>query len=248
MSMPRIVPLVAAALAIAVTVIVAAPAAWLSGWLAPPGPVRLIEPAGYLWRGSAALAVSDGQQAVQMPGRIAWRLDPAALWSGRVGVVVEHSLAAAPLRVAADLQGLTVSAGTAQLPASWLVLLGSPFNTLRPGGDVLLAWTDLSIGQANLSGRIEARWQGARSALSPVAPLGDFRLVASGAGEGGDIVLSTLSGPLLLEGRGRMTGGVLRFNGTADAEPAMRDRLSALIGVLGTRAGDRVNLDWTLQI
>lgn len=242
------IALLAAASTIAVTVVVAAPAAWLSGWLAPPGPVRLVEPAGTLWRGSALIAISDGNQALLLPGRVAWRVDPGALLSGRLGVTLTHPLAAGEVRIAGDRHGIDLAAGTAHLPAAWLVLLGAPFNTLRPGGEVLLTWSDLSVGNATFSGRIEAQWRDARSALSPVAPLGDFRLVASGTGATGDMVLSTLSGPLLLEGRGRMADRVVRFNGTADAEPAMRPRLNALIGVLGARAGDHVTLDWALQI
>lgn len=242
------IPLLAAVLTMAVTTVVGAPAAWLSGWLAPPGPVRLVDPTGTLWRGSTLIAVSDGEQALLLPGRVAWRLDPGALLSGRLGATLTHPLAAGEVRLSGDRHGIDLAAGTAHLPAAWLVLLGAPFNTLRPGGEVLLTWSDLRLGNATLSGRIEAQWRDARSALSPVAPLGDFRLVASGVGATGDIVLSTLSGPLLLQGRGRLADRVVRFSGTADAEPAMRPRLNALIGILGARAGDHVTLDWALQI
>ena len=242
------IPLLAAALTMAVTAIVAAPAAWLSGWLAPPGPVRLVEPAGTLWRGSTLIAVSDGQQALLLPGRVTWRIDPGALLAGRLGVTLTHPLAADAVQISGDRHGVDLAAGSARLPAAWLVLFGAPFNTLRPGGEVLITWSDLSLGNATLSGRIEAQWRDAQSALSPVAPLGSFRLVASGAGTTGDLVLSTLSGPLLLEGRGRMADRVVRFNGTADAEPAMRPRLNALLGILGARAGDHVTLNWALQI
>ena len=238
----------AALLTMAVTMVVAAPAAWLSGWLAPPGPVRLVAPAGTLWHGSAQIAVSDGERALLLPGRVSWRLDGVSVLSGRVGLIVSHPFATGAVHVAANRDGIALTAGSAHLPAALLVLLGAPFNTLRPGGDLLLAWNDLRIAGRTITGRVELEWHEARSALSPVVPLGTFRVVATGAGNTGDIVLTTLSGPLLLQGRGRMSDRVVRFSGTADADAAMRPRLGALIGVLGTPVGDHATLDWALRI
>jgi general secretion pathway protein N len=54
--------------------------------------------------------------------------------------------------------------------------------------------------------------------------------------------LATLSGPLQLEGRGKIEGSRIRFNGTAGAEADMRPALNGLLGVLGMRSGDKVLL------
>ena len=81
-----------------------------------------------------------------------------------------------------------------------------------------------------------------------MAPLGAFRLTASGRGEIGEATLVTVSGPLLLEGKGRMDRKSISFRGSADAEPEMRASLDGLIGLLGQRSGGRVLLDWEIRI
>jgi general secretion pathway protein N len=96
-------------------------------------------------------------------------------------------------------------------------------------------------------GEISMEWRAAQSALSPVSPLGDYRLVARANSGNGDLTLTTLSGPLILEGVGKFSEGKLQFSGTADAVPHMRASLNGLIGVLGPRSGQKVLLNWELQ-
>jgi general secretion pathway protein N len=105
----------------------------------------------------------------------------------------------------------------------------------------------MRFGDNGFEGNVQVDWEDAQSALSPVAPLGSFRLTASGRGALGEANLVTLRGPLLLQGQGSMDHGAIRFSGTADAQPEMRASLDGLIGLLGRRAGDRVLLDWEIR-
>lgn len=86
----------------------------------------------------------------------------------------------------------------------------------------------------------------ARSGLSPVAPLGTYRLSVDGGSANADVELVTLSGPLQLAGRGTVDRQRVRFTGSADAAPEFRPGLGALLGVLGRRAGDKAVFDWEI--
>ena len=143
--------------------------------------------------------------------------------------------------------GLKLDPGSAHLPAGLLSVAGAPFNTISPGGTLLLRWDMLRMAGNGFDGDISLDWRAAQSALSPVSPLGDYRMVARVNEGQGDVTLTTLSGPLLLEGVGTISAGKLKFSGTADAVPHMRASLNGLIGVLGPRSGEKVLLSWELQ-
>jgi general secretion pathway protein N len=137
---------------------------------------------------------------------------------------------------------ITVKAGQSELPAALLVALGTPFNTIRPGGALGVRWTDMEIRDGALAGGLQIEWREAQSALSPVAPLGSYRLQIAGAGDTARVQLDTLRGPLRLQGSGTVKGGRISFKGVASADPQMRPALIGLISVLGRRVGDEAIL------
>jgi general secretion pathway protein N len=229
-------------LAATLTAVVRAPAAWVGDWLQARSKLHLVDARGTLWRGSAMLALSDGRQLTLVPGRLAWRVELASLASGRVGLHLMHPWLAAPLSLSLGARTASLQAGTAELPAAALAVLGAPFNTVRPGGVLELRWSDCELRAGALAGELQIDWRGAQSALSAVAPLGEYRLNVSGTGEGARLRLHTLSGPLHLEGNGNLSGGRVRFQGLASAEAPMRPALNGLLGVLGLRAGDNALL------
>ena len=193
------------------------------------------------------LALSDGKQARLVPARVSWQVRWKALFGGRVVIDVQHAAVDGAMRVSYDRSGLSLEPGRAQLPAGLLVVAGAPFNTISPGGTLHLRWDKLQFAGNGFDGEISMDWRAAQSALSPVSPLGDYRVTAQASGGEGDMKLTTLKGPLLLEGSGRIEAGKIRFSGTADAEPDMRESLNGLIGVLGPRSGQKVLLNWELQ-
>lgn len=231
-----------AVLAAAVTAAVRAPAAWVGDWLESRGRLRLIDARGTVWNGSAMLGVSDGRQVLLVPGRLSWRIGLAAIGSGRVTAEIAHPAVPVPLAVTVAPRALALKAGQSELPAALLVALGTPFNTVRPGGALNLRWTDLEFGRGTLSGGLQIEWREAQSALSPVAPLGSYRLQITGSGETARVQLDTLRGPLRLQGSGTVKGGRISFKGVASADPEMRPALIGLISVLGRRVGDQAIL------
>lgn len=228
----------AAAVAAALIVAVRAPAAWVGDWLQSQGRLRLIDARGTVWSGSAMLGLSDGRQVMLVPGRVTWKVGLSAIVTGRVTADIAHPVLTAPLGLTVAAQSVALKTGQAELPAALLAALGTPFNTVRPGGVLAVRWTDLEFKGGALAGDLQIDWREAQSALSTVAPLGSYRLRITGAGDTARVQLDTLRGPLRLQGSGSVNGGRVSFKGIASAEPEMRPALIGLMGVLGRRVGD----------
>jgi general secretion pathway protein N len=220
----------------AITVLIRAPAAWLGDWLEAHGKFRLLDARGTVWHGSALIGVSDGREITLIPGRVEWTVD--ALAPSRIAAHLSHPWLAAPLALSVARDGIQLAKGSARLPAGVLAGMGAPFNTLRPGGVLEVAWTDSQIRGRALSGEVQIDWRDAQSALSTVAPLGSYRLVLKGSA----LDLQTMGGPLKMQGKGTMEGSRIRFNGIAWADPGMQGALNGLLGLLGMRSGDKVLL------
>jgi len=249
------------ALVVLITVTVAtfvlAPAQWVSALVrsATAGRVDLAETRGSFWRGDATLVlasgVTPGSMRASLPERLTWQLSPVALLLGSIDLTLAHpSALAQPLRIRAGLDG-RVEAGpsTLRLPASLLIGLGAPWNTVRPGGVLSVTWDRLAIEPRRFQGNVTAEWQFASSNLTPVSPFGHYRLLTNGVFPGTQLNLLTISGPLELTGSGTISeGGRLRFQGVARAlpgtDPAIKTQLTGLISLLGRRDGESAILNF----
>lgn len=245
-----------ALMATAATVGVLAPAQWLAAAVAGAthGRVELAETKGTLWNGEATLVLASGAAPgavrASLPERLSWRLSPWQLLTGTIDLTLRHpSALSQPLAIRAWPNGrATLGAATVRLPASLLVGLGAPWNTVRPGGVITLSWDRLQIEPGRWQGSLSAEWQYASSALTPVAPMGHYRLQTNGVFPGTELNLLTLSGPLELTGSGTIAeGGRLRFQGVArampSADPGVKTQLTGLISLLGRRDGDSAILN-----
>ncbi|MCA0243103.1 MAG: type II secretion system protein N [Proteobacteria bacterium] len=232
------------------------PASWLAQALADAtgGHLLLADARGSLWHGSAALVLSGGsgaRQASALPGRLQWSLGLADEgWRPELRLqqpcCIEGTL---KLGLEPGIGRLRVSFGAGRVavgrwPASWLVGLGAPFNTLQPGGSLQLSADALSVesvqGRWRVNGQAELELLALSSALSPLDSLGSYRLQLSGGGpadEGAKLNLVTLRGPLNLSGAGQWVGPRLRFRGQARADAGSEALLNNLLNLMGQRQG-----------
>ena len=237
--------------------LILAPAQWMSALVrsATQGRVDLAETRGSFWSGEATLVLASGltpgSMRASLPERLTWKLSPAALVTGSVDLTLAHpSALAQPLRVRAGLDGkLNAGPTTLRLPASLLIGLGAPWNTVRPGGVISVTWDRLAIEPRKFQGNLTAEWQFASSNLTPVSPFGHYRLLTNGVFPGTQLNLLTISGPLELTGSGTIAeGGRLRFQGVARAlpgtDPAIKTQLTGLISLLGRRDGESAILNF----
>lgn len=150
-------------------------------------------------------------------------------------------------------------------PAEILMGLGAPWNTIQAQGTLEFSASHLEL-QAPLFGDVGMQSTGQaqllaldmRSRLSTLHPLGSYRLLwqaGSGAGSGGlangqtlgsaaPLVLSTLSGPLQLQGQGHWHTGRFQFEGMAQTDAEHEAVLSNLLALLGRRQGLQSTLRW----
>ena len=253
--------LAGAALGAVVALVSFAPAAWLAQTVAraTEGRLLLADARGTLWRGSAVLVLTGGagsRDASALPGRLQWTLglDGAALaLRARQACCIEGEL---KLRVVPGLDRLRLelpgAAGDGraaapvllgQWPASWLVGLGTPWNTLQPSGTLQLSSAGLVAeavqGRWTFSGQGELQLRGLASSLSTLEELGSYRLQLQGdaRGDTAQLQLSTTSGVLQLSGSGQWAASKLRFNGQASAAPGSEAALGNLLNIIGRRQG-----------
>ena len=215
------------------------------------GRVRLAEARGTVWNGSGRIVLADvlerGAAAavatvpgVVLPGRFAWRLSPWPLLVGVLDARIEHDGMRQPVLLTGRAGELRATPGALQLPPVALDRLGSPWNTIRPTGALTVSWENVTLRSGRFDGRAAIELRQAASALTPVRPLGSYRIEVVGSGAQAQVRMNTLSGPLRLEGGGTWDArSGLRFTAEARAEEPERARLQPLLGLLGRRDGER---------
>jgi general secretion pathway protein N len=234
----------AAVLVMLLTMMACMPASWLGQIVEnqTAGRLALGDPQGSVWQGSAFFgAATDGSAAITplLPGRFSWRLSPLVLL-GRVDALVQNQEAlSAPLSVRGSWRQWRLGASSLLLPAERLTALGAPLNTMKPTGRMRLSWEELTLSRSHdglaIDGRMQLEMMEIASALSPVKPLGAYRLQLDWHGARAQLSLATLSGPLLLNGDGAIAGGRLQFSGEAKAEEGQEERLAILLNLLGQK-------------
>jgi general secretion pathway protein N len=230
-----------------------APALWLAWGVAKASQdqVQWLNPRGTVWQGSAQLLLSGGvgsRQPQALPGRLHWTLSPA--WSGlRLGWQADCCMTqAASVQAALGWNTLRLQASdhSSSWPAALLTGLGAPWNTLQAEGQLQLRTEALQLhlaqGRLQMQGQVELGLQEMSSRLSPVKPMGSYRIALTGTPEGTPtpgLTLSTLQGPLMLSGQGQWVGQRLRFTGEASAAEGHESAFDNLLNILGRRQGAR---------
>ncbi len=240
----------AALLTAALTLLVCLPAAMVGQAIEKQtdGRLTLGDAQGTLWRGSAFIggaASSNGAVTPLLPGRFSWRVSPLVLL-GQVDVRLENAEALSqPVEVRGSWSQWQLSPGAMVLPAENLAGLGAPLNTIAPSGKMTLSWTVMAIERQGrevaVNGHTTMLLTDIGSRLSPLKPLGTYELAMDWRGAQAQLNLATVRGPLVLDGKGTIDKGRLRFSGSAKAADGYDDTLANLLTMLGQRrmVGDK---------
>ncbi len=254
-----------ASISLALALITQAPAHWLTHTIEQASGERVLLPdaQGTVWNGSAQWVLNEGPlniaatpntarpaSTTALPTRVAWQLGPRIDWVNfRLNLsATVASACCTPQPVRVDVSPLwgglrvQVSDHTSHWPASWLVGLGAPWNTVQPEGQMQLHTTQLQwtqqAGKETLLGQAELQMQQLSTRLSTLRPLGSYRVRVQG-GDAVALTLDTLEGSLLLQGTGQLLNGRVQFNGEASAAPDAQAALSNLLNILGQRQGTK---------
>lgn len=234
----------AAVLTALLTVLVWFPASWLAPLVEQQtgGRLTLGDAQGTLWRGSAFIGGAPGRGGSVtplLPGRFSWQLSPLVLF-GQVSLDLNNPQAfSQSVHVDGNWSQWQVSPAQLLLPAGGLAGLGAPLNTLAPSGSLRLSWTALELvrqpGTVSVNGRTVLSMNDMGSRMSPIKPLGSYRLVMDWHGAQAQLVLTTVRGALLLSGSGALDHGRLRFAGQATAADGYEETLDNMLNLLGQR-------------
>ena len=215
------------------------------------GRVRLADTNGTVWNGNGRMVLAQADDdptsadgliltGMAVPNRIGWSLRVLPLLIGVVDASLSLDPARPPVRLSGTPAELRIGGGGFDLPSAQLAKLGSPWNTIRPSAALSMRWDGLSIRQGVLDGRASIELRDTASAMTPVRPLGSYRIEINGNGREVKLALSTLAGPLRLQGSGswdRRAG--VRFDAQAQAEGEQQAALQSLLGLVGRRTGDK---------
>lgn len=226
------------------TALVFFPVAWLIPVIEKQtqGRITLGDAQGSVWQGSAFIgSAPGGNEAITplLPGRFNWHISPLLLL-GLVDVKLENPAALSnAIHISGSWHELHIGPAAIALPAERLASLGAPLNTVQPSGQMRLSWQPLQLaytqGTMSMTGQMDLSMQDIASRLSPIKPLGAYNLGLTWQGRMAAVKLTTLKGPMLLDGSGTLNNGRLAFSGTAQAAAGQEERLANLLNLLGQR-------------
>lgn len=249
------------AIPVVLAVMVAFAPASMADWAldrATAGRLRLADGQGSLWQGQGRVVLVDvkpaelaGAQAaarpeqilrgLALPGTLRWQVRAMPLLLGLVEAQLSLDGMTQPLRLSGSFGELRGSASSLSLPVLDLGRLGSPWNTIRPSAGIGVQWNDFTLKQGLFEGNMSIELRDAASAMTPVRPLGTYRVAVASAGRQADVTLATAKGPLNLSGKGRWSArSGLQFTAEAWPDASERERLQSMLNLVGRREGDRV--------
>lgn len=193
------------------------------------GMLSLAQTQGSLWQGTGVLVMKHKARH-QTLGAYRWKLQ---LWRGamqvQAGDDAPMTFRLHPLARRIDIDALHV-----RFPATTLELLSAQLGPYQLQGMFDAHAEHIALEGDSLNGQVTVDWKQAASGLSPIRPLGDYRIVLQGRQGAVDAQLGTTTGKLILNAKGSydMARG-LQLNGTAQAAPEAVAELSELLHHIG---------------
>ncbi len=226
--------------AYAAALIALAPATLIDARLerASGGRLRLAEAQGSLWSGAGWIEIRNADGRSGVAKRLAWRVLPESLLRARLVAEVALDQAARPFPLTLSFSGVEIADASIHLPAAALGLGMSRLAPLRLSGDVLLVIPRLSLERGGMAGDATLQWRAAGSALTPISPLGDYEVRFKAVGPTVHAALSTLEGPLQLDGKGTWSNGAPpSFLVTARVAVRHQEQLAPLLALIAVERG-----------
>lgn len=215
-----------------------APASLIDARLADAtaGRLRLAEGQGSVWSGAGWIEIREADGRAGVAKRLAWRVRPWSLL--RLVAEVELDQAAKPFAVTLSLSRIDIADANINLPAAALGLAMPKLAPFRLTGDLLVSIPHLALERGHIDGDAKLQWRAAGSALTPISPLGEYEVRFKGLGPTVQTVLSTLAGPLQLEGKGTWSNGAPpSFFVTARVAAQHQEQLAPLLRLIAVDRG-----------
>lgn len=196
---------------------------------ASSGQLMLARTQGALWQGSGILLLKNAS-GIRSLGAYRWHLQPwKAAMQLQAGAYEPMTLQLRPLLARLDVDHLRLD-----LPAALLEVAAPQLHPYRLQGALQAQAEHLELDTHGMLGQITVDWLHAASGLSPIAPLGDYRIILKGDGQKLEASLSTQGGKLQLQANGHLdpVQGV-QISGTARASAGAEAELNELLHYIG---------------
>ncbi|MFZ6861244.1 type II secretion system protein N [Undibacterium sp. Ji67W] len=243
----KIVWFLIALLSVIFTVFFFLPASWMGVLIERQtlGRLSLCDAQGSFWNGSGFVGVAAGVNdpvTPLFPGRFNWKISPLILLTQLDLELQNPEALSVPVKIAGNFSEWHVSPSVLVLPTERLEGLGAPLNTIGPSGKLHLSWNNLQFMRdgsiLNAQGQLQLNLSEMASRLSPVRPLGSYKMVFDLQGVDADVSLVTETGPMMLSGSGLVKAGHFQFSGKAWAQEGQETKLANLLNLLGQRRKD----------
>ena len=196
--------------------------------------ILLSQATGTVWQGNAEVeSAGDGSQNHIALGHFAWQVYPLQILQGRLYLSLSQN-DKEPIWLSILSDSVHIEHFNIDLPAAVISQWMPSLNAAQLGGKVQINSDGFILSDHFLQGKASVDWQQVNSPLSTVNPLGHFQLELEGQSDGLKLHLSTISGPLQLEGNGLWSSqSGLSFDGEASADTNQRVALAPILHVLG---------------
>lgn len=218
--------------------LVTAPASVLSVLirLASHERMELANTEGTLWNGSANPVFHRRDGELIVLDKVHWRLLLLKALTGKLNIELAWGDAMQPFPMEALISPGQVALHHVYIPLPAIVL-DEASDFLKPAalrGSLILNSDSLLINRQGIQGAATLDWLNASSALSNISPLGNYHFTFTGTPGELNATLDTVSGALLLSGKGQFTSAAgLYFKGEAQASGGNEDALRELLTHLG---------------
>jgi general secretion pathway protein N len=200
------------------------------------GRVELANAQGTIWRGAANPVIHQPSGSLITLRPLHWNIALLSLLSGKLTTEFrwEDEPQQLPMRITLSPNSIELSQVYIPLPA---LLINEVSDFLKPAqlrGQVVLRSDLLTLTENGVQGTASADWLNASSLISNIAPLGNYHLTLFGQAKVLAIELNTVSGALLLTGKGRFSAASgFSFQASAQAEKGKEVELNELLNHLG---------------
>ena len=191
--------------------------------------IHFAQPQGTIWKGHAYLQLPGNTTLAALDaGKITWHIQRLPLLAGKISATLTHN-ESAPFQLTLSPSRLHLQHAALTLPGTVVPHLIPTLQAAALGGNITVRAENISASESEIVGELDINWSEVSSSISPVNPLGNYRLSLSGSGSDVKINLQTVTGStLIMEGTGSASiqQGV-HFEGSARANDMQSKGLQA---------------------
>ena len=200
------------------------------------GQFVLANTTGTMWKGVATPAIRQRSGSLLALEKLHWDIAILPLFTGKIVTQLnwDNVEQVQPMLVTISFSQIELRNVLIPLHAGVLGEVTPMLQPVQLSGQMQIKSDQLLFTREGVKGDAVADWLNAGSVLSAVNPLGSYRINLTGAGERLDVSLLTMSGALLLEGKGSLKRNQgLSFQITARAAAENKESLKELLNNLG---------------